>query len=161
MHLESHKRKGPDPYSSGRSADPDPYKMLWVWNAGFKNIKWWWWLGGGGGGVNVGQRPDSRKETSPAKLPHRSPALPQYQNQPTNTMEVNLDARYRTYSQGCGSGFSRVSGSGSGSRRAKMTHKRRKKFVKVHALKCWMASLRAEGFFCNLDILYGGLGIGK
>ncbi len=24
-----------------------------------------------------------------------------------------------------------------------------------------MASLRAEGFFCNLDILYGGLGIGK
>jgi hypothetical protein len=21
--------------------------------------------------------------------------------------------------------------------------------------------LRAEGFFCNLDILYGGLGIGK
>jgi hypothetical protein len=24
-----------------------------------------------------------------------------------------------------------------------------------------MASLRAEGFFCNLDVLYGGLGIGK
>jgi hypothetical protein len=24
-----------------------------------------------------------------------------------------------------------------------------------------MASLGAEGFFCNLDILYGGLGIGK
>jgi hypothetical protein len=21
--------------------------------------------------------------------------------------------------------------------------------------------LRAEGFFCNLDVLYGGLGIGK
>jgi hypothetical protein len=47
--------------------------------------------------------------------------------------------------------------SGSGSRRAKMTHKSRKKFVKVHVLKYWMAS---EGFFCNLDILYGGLGIG-
>ncbi len=42
-----------------------------------------------------------------------------------------------------------------------MTHKSRKKIVKVHVLKCWMASLRAEGFFYNLDILYGGLGIGK
>jgi hypothetical protein len=30
--------------------------------------------------------------------------------------------------------------SGSGSRRAKMTHKSRKKMVKVHVLKCWMAS---------------------
>jgi hypothetical protein len=30
--------------------------------------------------------------------------------------------------------------SGSGSRRAKMTHKSRQKFVKVHVLKCWMAS---------------------
>ncbi len=29
--------------------------------------------------------------------------------------------------------------SGSGSRRAEMTHKSRKKFVKVHVLKCWMA----------------------
>ena len=28
-------------------------------------------------------------------------------------------------------------------------------------LKCWMSLLRAEGFFCNLDVLYGGLGIGK
>jgi hypothetical protein len=42
-----------------------------------------------------------------------------------------------------------------------MTHKSRQKFVKVHVLKCWMASFRAEGFFYNLDILYGGLGIGK
>ncbi len=47
----------------------------------------------------------------------------------------------------------------SGSRRAKVTHKSRKKLVKVHVLKCWMASY--EGFFYNLDILYGGLGIGK
>jgi hypothetical protein len=29
---------------------------------------------------------------------------------------------------------------GSGSRRAKMTHKSRQYFVKVHVLKCWMAS---------------------
>ncbi len=35
------------------------------------------------------------------------------------------------------------SGSGSGSRRAKMTHKSRKKFVKVHVLKCWLASFES------------------
>jgi hypothetical protein len=33
--------------------------------------------------------------------------------------------------------------SGSGSRRAKMTHKSRKKFVEVHVLKCWMASFES------------------
>jgi hypothetical protein len=33
--------------------------------------------------------------------------------------------------------------SGSGSRRAKMTHKSRKKFVKVHVLKCWIASFES------------------
>jgi hypothetical protein len=33
--------------------------------------------------------------------------------------------------------------SGSGSRRAKMTHKSRKKFVKVHVFKCWMASFES------------------
>ncbi len=42
-----------------------------------------------------------------------------------------------------GSGFNRVSGSGSGSRRPKMTHKSTKKFVKVHVLKCWMASFES------------------
>ncbi len=31
----------------------------------------------------------------------------------------------------------------SGFRRAKMTHKSRKKFVKVHVLKCWMASFES------------------
>ena len=35
------------------------------------------------------------------------------------------------------------SGSGSGSRRAKITHKSRKKLVKVHVLKCWMASFES------------------
>jgi hypothetical protein len=34
------------------------------------------------------------------------------------------------------------SGSGSGSRRAKITHKSRK-FLKVHVLKCWMASFES------------------
>ncbi len=28
-------------------------------------------------------------------------------------------------------------------------------------MKCWMFFFRAEGFFCNLDVLYGGQGIGK
>jgi hypothetical protein len=42
-------------------------------------------------------------------------------------------------------GVSRVADpdSGSGSRRAKMTHKSRKKFVKVHVLKCSMASFES------------------
>ncbi len=84
----------------------------------------------------------------------------------------------RCYHQGCGSVF--VSGSvldpnsigsvdpdpysesGSESRRSKMTHKSRKKLRNFMFLKCAGCSLlRAEGFFCNLDGLYGGLGIGK
>jgi hypothetical protein len=43
--------------------------------------------------------------------------------------------------------------SGSGSRRSKITQKRRKKLRKFHVLKCWMSLLRAAGFFCNLDVL--------
>jgi hypothetical protein len=43
---------------------------------------------------------------------------------------------------------------GSGSRRAKMTHKNRKKS------RIFMF-LRAEGFSCSLSVLYGGLGISK
>jgi hypothetical protein len=52
---------------------------------------------------------------------------------------------WHSLNQGCGSGsgFNRVCGSGSGSRRAKMTHKSRPKFVKVHVLKCWMASFES------------------
>jgi hypothetical protein len=42
-----------------------------------------------------------------------------------------------------------------------MTHKSRNFFLKVHVLKCWMASFETEGFFCNLGVLYGGLGIVK
>ncbi len=49
----------------------------------------------------------------------------------------------------------------SGSRRAKMTHKIRKN-LEIHVLKCWISLLgKDEGFFCNLDVLYGGLGIRK
>jgi hypothetical protein len=53
---------------------------------------------------------------------------------------------------------------GSGSRRAKMTHKNRKKVQNFHVLKCWNAGgslLRAEGLSCSLGVLYGGLGISK
>jgi hypothetical protein len=51
------------------------------------------------------------------------------------------------------------SGSGSRSRRAKMTHKNRKKsrIFMVLSTGC----LRAEGFSCSLGVLYGGLGISK
>jgi hypothetical protein len=66
-----------------------------------------------------------------------------------------------TILQGCRSGSGLDPDSGSGSRRGKMTHKSRKKFVKVHVLSVGWSLLRAEGFFCNLDILYGGQGIGK
>jgi hypothetical protein len=39
-----------------------------------------------------------------------------------------------------GSGFNQVSVSGSGSSRAKMAHKNRKKLKKFNVLKCWMFS---------------------
>jgi hypothetical protein len=45
---------------------------------------------------------------------------------------------------------------------AKITHKvEKKKIKKFHVLNCWMFSFEAEGFFCNVDFLYGGLGVGK
>ncbi len=58
-----------------------------------------------------------------------------------------------------GSGFNRFSGSGSGSRRAKITHISRKNILKFMFWSVGWPLLRAEGFFCNLDVLYGGLGI--
>jgi hypothetical protein len=52
--------------------------------------------------------------------------------------------------------------SGSGSRRAKMTHKSRQKIKKFQVFgSAGCSLLKAEGFFCNLGVLYGGLGIGK
>jgi hypothetical protein len=48
-----------------------------------------------------------------------------------------------------GSGFSQVRGSGSGSRRAKMTNKKKKKSYKISCF--W----RAEGFSYTLDVLNG------
>jgi hypothetical protein len=49
----------------------------------------------------------------------------------------------------------------SGSKRAKMTHKSRKKIRNLMFLSAGCSLLRAEGFFCNLDVLYRDLEIGK
>ncbi len=58
-----------------------------------------------------------------------------------------------------GSGFNHFSGSGS--RSAKMAHKNRKKLRSFMFWCAWCSLLRIEGFFCSLDFIYGGLGIGK
>jgi hypothetical protein len=50
---------------------------------------------------------------------------------------------------------------GSGSRRAKMTHKNRKMSRIFMFLSTGCSLLRAEGFFCSLGVLYVGLGISK
>ncbi len=76
--------------------------------------------------------------------------------------------------QGCGSGSeldpysigsvdpNPYSESGSGSRRrAKMTHKSRKKLRNFMLWSAGCSLLRVGDFFCNLDVLYEGLGIGK
>jgi hypothetical protein len=52
-------------------------------------------------------------------------------------------------------------GSGSGSRRAKMTHKNRKQYRFFMFWSAGCSLLRAEGFSCSLGVLYGGLGISK
>jgi hypothetical protein len=52
-------------------------------------------------------------------------------------------------------------GSRSGSRRAKMTHKNRKKARIFMFLSTGCSLLRAEGFSCSLGVLYAGLGISK
>jgi hypothetical protein len=53
--------------------------------------------------------------------------------------------------------------SGSGSRKANMTHKSRKKFrnFMLRSDGYRYSLLRAGGFYCDLGVLNGGLGIGK
>jgi hypothetical protein len=51
--------------------------------------------------------------------------------------------------------------SGSGSRRAKITHKNRKKLRNVKFWSAGCSLLRAKGSSFSLDVLYGGLGISK
>ncbi len=73
---------------------------------------------------------------------------------------VCVEFTFSLYKQDCGSGSGPYSESGSGSRRAKMTHKSKK----IRNIMFWSVGgslLRAEGFFCNLDVLCEGLGIGK
>jgi hypothetical protein len=50
---------------------------------------------------------------------------------------------------------------GSGSRRAKMTHKNRKESRIFMFSSTGCSLLRAEGFSCSLGVLYGGQGISK
>ncbi len=55
-------------------------------------------------------------------------------------------------------------GSGSGSRRAKMTlenRKNSKKLMDFKFLSVVYSLLRSEGFSCSLDFISGGLGISK
>jgi hypothetical protein len=60
-----------------------------------------------------------------------------------------------------GSALIWVARSGSGSRRAKITHKSRKKSRIFMFLSTGCSLLRVEGFSCSLGVLYGGLGISK
>ncbi len=63
---------------------------------------------------------------------------------------------------GSGCGINQVSGYVSGSRRAKMTHKNRKKYeISCFEVLAGCSLLRAEGCSCVLDVLYGGLAIDK
>jgi hypothetical protein len=82
------------------------------------------------------------------------PATLQYSSSGSPSLCGSFLLRYNEtlhLKQGCESGLDPDSlgsvdpdpDSGSGSRRAKMTHKSRKKFVKVHVLKCWMASFES------------------
>jgi hypothetical protein len=71
-----------------------------------------------------------------------------------------------TKSQACGSGsrFNGVPGSVSGFatririQEGKNDPQKIEKIKKFHVLKFWMFT---EGFFCSLEVLYGGLGIIK
>ncbi len=54
-----------------------------------------------------------------------------------------------------------VAGSESGSRRAKMTDKNRKKYRIFMFWSAGCSLWRAEGVFCSLGVLYGGLGKSK
>ncbi len=59
------------------------------------------------------------------------------------------------------SGFNRVSGSGSRSRRAKMTHKSSKKITKFSCFEVLVLFRELKASFVTWTSIYGGLGIGK
>ncbi len=78
-------------------------------------------------------------------------------NKPSSSTWLWIRIRIRI-----GSGSNGVPGSGYGSRRAKITHKNRKKVNKFHYLKCWMFSFEGWRLFsCSLDVLYRGVIVKK
>ncbi len=68
---------------------------------------------------------------------------------------------YWTGCQGCGSGSALIWAAASGSRRAKMAHRKRKKWRVFMFWSAGCSLLRDEGFSCRLCVLYGGLRISK
>jgi hypothetical protein len=64
------------------------------------------------------------------------------------------------FGSGSGSTWIRINLS-CGSRRAKMTHKNKKKSRIFMFLSTGCSLLRAEGFSCSLGVFYGGRGISK
>jgi hypothetical protein len=112
--------------------------------------------GGGGGGELRLQAGDLVEEGGGAQSAAKAPQLcqlPRPHHQLARVHEVHqaghhLNTEDRTQSAAdfsavfrirTGSGFNQVSGSVSGSRRAKKTHKNTK-IMKFHVLKCWMFS---------------------
>jgi hypothetical protein len=150
------------------SADPDPYQNFmdpkhwlqllkmpvgWVPGSGlWDGIPAWAEARGGTGGVTA-REPGG----------HLVPAVAAATHTQTNHRYL-----VNTLNQGWRSGsgldpdsigsVDPDSESGSGSKRAKMTHKSRIFFFNFMFRSVGWPLLRADGFFCNLDVLYGGLG---
>ena len=78
---------------------------------------------------------------------------------PDPATQINADPCGQGF--GSGSALIWVAKSGSGTRRAKMTHKNRKKYKIFMFWSAGCFLLRVEGFSCSLGVLYGGLWISK
>ncbi len=76
------------------------------------------------------------------------------------SLEILRALFYTVFRIRIGSGFNQVSGSGSGSRRKNYTQKLEKN-LEISCFEMLDVFLTAEGFFCSLDVLYEGLGLGK
>ncbi len=114
---------------------------------------------------HVDEEPDPLQIKMSVLDPHQSdlsdPVLDQSDADPQHCFQITLPGSVTSRVADPDSHGSALIDCGSGSRRAKMTHKSRKKY---RILMFWSAGcslLRAEGFFCTLAVLYGGLGISK
>ncbi len=139
----------PDPaFKVNAHSDPDP-GFLWSKIAIYLSL-----------GLRKG-RPSHRRGLQPSKenIQYLNFFPFFYQN---HWVSMWIWIRNQGYGSVSGSAWIRINLScGSGSSRAKMTHKNRKK-ARIFMFSCTGCSLlRAEGFFCNLGVLYGGLGISK